>query len=346
SSARFESLQAKLRTLFRRPGLRLGVAAVEGDRVLVLNDETSPGDDCISAASAPHRPSAFTGSLYERAVIQNRPVIIGDLAAWPDRTRWEEELITAGARTFVCAPLHYQDRVIGTFELISPRPGDLNATHLPKLEEVLPLFSMAVQRSVEELDARVQAMIKEKCTAIHPVVEWRFRKAVFNTIERTRESVSDAAAEMEPIVFENVYPLYGLADIRGSSVQRGVAIQSDLLAQLRLAADVLRAAHEARALPALAELCYRVDKRIAQVQRSLNSGDEIGIVAFLRANVESLFDHLGKFGTDVRARIELYRGALDARLGVVYRRRQLFEESVTRIAEAISAYLDREEITA
>jgi hypothetical protein len=196
---------------------------------------------------------------------------------------------------------------------------------------------------VEELDARVQAMIKEKCTAIHPVVEWRFRKAVFNAIERKGEGVSDAAAEMEPIVFENVYPLYGLADIRGASVQRGVAIQADLLTQLRLAADVLRAASEARSLPALDELRYRVDTRIAQVQQGLNSGDEIGIVAFLRANVESLFDHLGTFGTDVRARIDLYRGALDARLGVAYRRRHLFEESVTRIAEAISAYLEREE---
>jgi len=346
SSARFESLQAKLRTLFRRPSLHLGLAAVEGDRVLVLNDAMSHDRASIFADSAHHKTSEFTGSLYERAVIQNRPVIIGDLAAWPDRTRSEEELIAAGARTFVCAPLHYQDKVIGTLELISPRPGDLNATHLPKLEEVLPLFSMAVQRSVEELNARVQAMIKEKCTAIHPVVEWRFRKAVFNTIERKSESVSDAAAEMEPIVFENVYPLYGLADIRGASAQRGVAIQADLLTQLRLAADVLRAACEAQSLPALDELCFRVDKRIAQVHRSLNSGDETGIVGFLRANVESLFDQLGKFGTDVRARIALYRGALDARLGVVYRRRQLFEESVTRIAEAISAYLDREELAA
>ncbi|PYN82932.1 MAG: GAF domain-containing protein [Candidatus Rokuibacteriota bacterium] len=346
SSARFESLQAKLRTLFRRPGLHLGLAAVEGDRVLVLNDAMSHDHACIFADSAHHKTSEFAGSLYERAVIQNRPVILDDLAAWPDRTPWEEELIAAGARAFVCAPLHYQDKVIGTLELISPRPGDLNATHLPKLEEVLPLFSMAVQRSVEELNARVQAMIKEKCTAIHPVVEWRFRKAVLNTIERKSEGVSDAAAEMEPIVFENVYPLYGLADIRGSSAQRGVAIQADLLTQLRLAADVLRAACEARSLPALDELRYRVDKRIAQVQRSLNSDDETGIVGFLRANVESLFDHLGTFGTHVRARIELYRGALDTRLGVVYRRRQLFEESVTRIAEAISGYLDHEELAA
>src|SRR5882672_4264352 len=275
SRTRFESLQAKLRTLFRRPSLRLGLAAVEGDRVLVLNDATSHDDACIFADSAHHKTSEFRGSLYERAVMQGQPLIVDDLTAWPDRTKIEDELIAGGARTFVCAPLHYQDRVIGTLELISPRPGDLNATHLPKLEEVLPLFSMAVQRSVEELDARVQAMIKEKCTAIHPVVEWRFRKAVFNTIERKSESVSDAAAEMEPIAFENVYPLYGLADIRGSSVQRGVAIQADLLTQLRLAADVLRTACEARSLPALDELCYRVDKRIAQVQRNLNSGDEI-----------------------------------------------------------------------
>jgi len=346
SSARFESLQAKLRTLFRRPGLHLGLAAVEGDRVLVLNDAMSHDNACIFADSAHHKTSEFAGSLYERAVVQDRPVIIGDLAAWPDRTRWEDELVAGGARTFVCAPLHYQDKVIGTFELISPRPGDLNATHLPKLDEVLPLFSMAVQRSVEELDTRVQAMIKEKCTAIHPVVEWRFRKAVLNTIERKSASVPDAAAEMEPIVFEGVYPLYGLADIRGSSVQRSVAIQADLLTQLGLAGDVLRAANEARPLPALDELRYRVDRRIAQIQRSLNSGDETGIVGFLRANVESLFDHLGELGRDVRARVEAYRAALDARLGVVYHRRQLFEESVTRIAESISAHLDREELAA
>jgi hypothetical protein len=343
SNARFQSLQAKLRTLFRRPGLHLGLAAVEGDRVLVLNDAMSHEHACIFADSAHHKTSEFAGSLYERAVLQDRPVIIGDLTAWPDRTAIEDELIASGARTFVCAPLHFQDKVIGTLELISRTPGDLNAMHLPKLEEVLPLFSMAVQRSVEELDTRIQALIKEKCTAIHPVVEWRFRKAVLNIIERQRASASDADAEMEPIVFEGVQPLYGLADIRGSSVQRSLAIQADLLSQLGLAAAVVRAARQARDLPALDELGYRIDKQIAQIERNLSSGDEIGIIGFLRTQVESLFDYLGGFGREVRAQIEAYRGALDARLGVVYRRRRLFEESVTRIAEGISSYLDREQ---
>ncbi len=188
SNSHFQGLQAKLRTFFRRPDLRLGLAAVEGDRVLVLNDASRHEQACIFADSAHHTTSEFTGSLYERAVIQDRPLIIDDLLACPDRTPIEEELIRNGIRNFICAPLHYQDKVIGTLELVSARVGDLNATHLPKLQEVLPLFSMAVQRSVEELNSRIQTVINEQCTAIHPTVEWRFRRAVLNSFERQRGS--------------------------------------------------------------------------------------------------------------------------------------------------------------
>ena len=342
SNAHFQGLQAKLRTFFRRPDLGLGLAAVEGDRVLVLNDASRHEQACIFADSAHHTTSEFAGSLYERACLQDRPVVINDLLACPDRTPIEEELIRNGIRNFICAPLHYQDKVIGTLELVSAHVGDLNATQLPKLQEVLPLFSMAVQRSVEELNSRIQTVIKEQCTAIHPTVEWRFRRAVLNSFERHRGTAT-VVTELEPIVFEGVYPLYGLADIRGSSTQRGQAIQADLLTQLRLAKAVIQTASAVRSLPALDELAYRIDKRSAQIERSLNSSDEIGIVAFLRAEVESLLDHLATFGSGVRDRIAAYRSGLDVRLGTVYDRRRLFEESVTRIAENISSYLDLEE---
>jgi GAF domain-containing protein len=342
SSSHFQGLQAKLRTFFRRPDLGLGLAAVQGDRVLVLNDASRHEQACIFADSAHHTTSEFKGSLYERAVVQDRPIVIDDLRTYPDRTPIEEELIQNGIRNFVCAPLHYQDKVIGTLELVSARVGDLNATHLPKLQEVLPLFSMAVQRSVEELNSRIQTVINEQCTAIHPTVEWRFRKAVLNSFERQRGTAT-AVTELEPIVFEGVYPLYGLADIRGSSTQRGEAIQADLLAQLRLAQAVVQAASEVQFLPALDELAYRIDHRTAQIERTLNSSDEIGIIAFLRTEVESLLDHLGTFGPGVRDRIAAYRAGLDARLGTVYHRRRLFEDSVTGIAESISSYLDLEQ---
>src|SRR5262250_3266825 len=198
SDSHFQGLQAKLRTFFRRADLRLGLAAVEGDRVLVLNDASRHEQACIFADSAHHTTAEFKGSLYERTVVQGQPIIIDDLLEHPDRTLIEEDLIRSGIRNFVCAPLHYQDKVIGTLELVSDHVGSLNATQFPKLQEVLPLFSMAVQRSVEELNSRIQTVINEQCTAIHPTVEWRFRRAVLNSFERHRDAAG--ATELEPIV--------------------------------------------------------------------------------------------------------------------------------------------------
>ena len=71
-----------------------------------------------------------------------------------------------------------------------------------------------MKRSVDQLNTRVQALIKEKCTAIHPVVEWRFRQAVLDAFERHHGMDGVGSVELEPIVFKDVYPLYALADIR------------------------------------------------------------------------------------------------------------------------------------
>jgi hypothetical protein len=336
SNERFLAMETKLRTLLRRPELRLGLAALEGDRVLVLDCSSRHQYACIFADSAHHTVAEFAGSIFERAVKENRLLIIDDLATLAGRTSIEEQMVANGLRSAIVAPLEYQGRVIGTLELTSPHARDLNATLVPKLEQVLPLFSMAARRSMDELNTRVQAMIKEKCTAIHPSVEWRFRQAVLNAVER-------GSADLEPIVFSDLYPLYGLSDIRGSSTQRALAIQADLRTQLQLAHDVVDAAHRARALPALHELLYRVDHHLGQIEPGLRSGDEVETVAFLRRHVEPLFDHIQRFGSGVRGRVVAYRTRLDPRLGTVYDRRRRFEESVTGVTDMISGYLDLEE---
>jgi hypothetical protein len=59
--------------------------------------------------------------------------------------------------------------------------------------------------------------------------------------------------------------------------------------------------------------------------------------------VEPLYDHLAGFGPAVRERVEVYRAAVDPALGVVYQQRRRFEESLTRLNDAISSYLDLEQ---
>jgi hypothetical protein len=338
STERFQALQQKLRALMRRPEVELGIAAIEGDRVLILNFGTRFEHSCIFADSTHARVGDFAGSLYERAALERRPVFVENLETYPDRTRVEEGMLAAGYRSVVVAPLVYQEAIIGSLKLVSPTPGALSVELAPQLLQILPLFAMAVRRSMDELSNRIQAVIKEKCTAIHPVVEWRFRKAVLNSLEKP-----GGAGEMEPIVFRDVHPLYALADIRGSSTHRAWAIQVDLLNQLSLASGILEAAYRARPLAILDQLRHKVETHAAAVEVSLRSGDEAGLIAFLRTEIESLFTHLESYGPDVRERIEAYRGALDPQVGAVGTKRRAFEQSVAMLNEAISVYLDDEE---
>jgi hypothetical protein len=198
-----------------------------------------------------------------------------------------------------------------------------------------------VRRSLDELSSRVDTLIKANCTAIHPSVEWRFRQAALRSIERRAHR--GGGTELEPIVFKDVFPLYGAADIRGSSTQRHLAIQADLIAHLRLARDVVQAARDAKALPILDELGHRIDRRIRQVELAMSSSDELTMIAFLRQEVEPLFDHLEGFAPAVREHTQAYRAALDPQAGTIYRKRKEYEESVTLINDTISSYLNAEQ---
>jgi len=340
SDERFRGLQQKLRSLFRRPDLRLGLAAFQGPRVLILNYGCRLEHGCIFADSEHRLMSDFAGSIYQRAVTAGTPLLVEDLEGEPGRTKVEDALLDLGLRNVVVAPLVYQDRPIGTLELGSPTPGGLGPMAVLKLRQVLPLFAMAVRRTLDELEGRVQAVIKEQCTAIHPSVEWRFRRAVLDAIEQRREG---DVTELEPIVFRDVHPLYAATDIRGSSVQRNLAVQADLGAQLRLALAVVETAAAARRLPALDEVAYRIGRHAARLERGLASGDEALVLSFLRQHVEPLFEHLAGFAPAVRERIDAYRAALDPAAGSVYRQRRAYETSVTTVADTISAYLDAEE---
>jgi hypothetical protein len=340
STDRFQDLEDKLRTLLRRPALRLALSAFHDERVFVLSYNSDMEHGCIFADTEHLRMSDLAGSVHDRAISHGRPVVVDDLIDDPRRTPYEDKLLARKVRNIVVAPLHYQDRAIGTLELSSPNAGDLGPVSLFKLREVLPLFSMAVRRSLDELEARVQAVIKEKCTAIHPSVEWRFRRAVLDSIE---DHESGEPTELEPIVFRDVFPLYAATDIRGSSVQRNLAVQADLGIHLRLALAVVEAARAARPLPILDETAYRVERYVRQVDEMLTSGDEVAVLTFIRQHVEPLFEQLAELGPEVRERIGEYRVALDPGVGTVYQRRREYEESVTLVSDTISAYLDAEE---
>jgi len=343
SQAGFLRLQQRIRILFRCPELVVSLVAIHEDQVMLINLGCELSSSSVFSGSRHIPLSEFQGSLYEQAVKGNRVLRIRDLSEESGRTRAEEEMIKSGLRSLMIAPLTYQGELIGTMDIASPHPDEFGPIDIMLLAEIAPIFSMAVKRALEEIDHAVQNIIKEKCTAIHPSVEWRFRKSAFQHLDRLSMG---QASEMDPIVFRDVYPLYGVSDVRGSSFARNRAVAEDIEEHLNLALAVLEAAGRVKPIAVLEELGHRLAGEVERIRNGISPADESSIAHFMKADVESLFPHLRSFGPDVVRPIEAYEALIDKRLGTVYRRRKEFEESVSKLNQRISFYLDREEAEA
>ncbi len=343
SQSGFQLLQEKLRTLFRCPSLVAGLAAIKADQVMLLNVGCDLSESSVFSGSL-HLPlNEFAGSFYERAFAENRILVIRDLKEETLRTKAEQAVFQGGARSLLIAPLTYQGSMIGTLDIASPNPGEFGPEDQMLMNQIIPLFALAVKRALDETDHQIQSVIKQKCTAVHPAVEWRFHDAAFHHLDRIRMG---QVSDLEPIVFRDVYPLYAISDIRGSSDARNRAVQNDLQDQLGLALSVINLAKEARPMPILEELSHRLGGQLERIRAGLSSGDETTVIKMLKTDVEPLFVPFQGFSPQVRQAIEGYQSALDTRLGIIYHKRRQFEESVSLLNKRISLYLDREQVEA
>jgi GAF domain-containing protein len=341
--AGFASLQEKLQVYLQEPDIDLGLAAIREEQIFLLPYGPKRSEaSCVLENTASYQRSEFKGSLFTRVMDLRAPLVIEDLEHCPDCTSLERSMLQKGYKSVYVAPLQYRDRLLGTLVLKSKRAGALNSLNAAYLIPVQPLFALALNRSLDQLDQRIQTVIKEECTAIHPSVEWRFKKAALNYIQNPEEGITG----LEPIAFPEVYPLFGVSDIRTSSDHRNAAIQADLIEHFRMAKDILLLAHRHRDLPILPSFAHRIDKHIAGLELGLNAGDETTKPYFIRTVIEPMFDQLATFDPEVKKKIAAYRAALDPQKQTVYRSRAKFEESLKLINETVAAFLDQEEARA
>lgn len=341
ASDRLEQIQEKLRVLFGRPFLQLGIAAYDEKKKAFVDFGRKINHSFLMKQLQRQDASSGFRRIYEQLSAQRRPLVLEDVATADIPEDLREQLTSIGIRSAILALLPYGDDAVGLLELGSPNPGDLDEFAIDKVTSFLPLFAVAVKRNAEEIQTRVQAIIKEKFTAIHPSMEWRFTDAALNLLEKLEDGNKNA--EMEPIVFQDVYPLYASSDVRGSSTARNEAIQGDLIEHLTLANRVLKKATEFQALPILDELKFYVGKNLRRLRQGILSGDEVSILESLKSEVEPLFEYLAQHTAELRPIISEYWSNIDPELGILYKRRKAFEQSITQLNDAVSDYLDEED---
>lgn len=339
----FQRVKEHLKTLFGRPNLMAGMGALQGDQVMVISDNSKTHAHCIFTSSS-HMPlSDLEGSVWLQAVKKGALLHIPDIREKDQPVPAEQHVAETGVRSMLISPLHYQGDILGTLEIMSPEQNDLGPMDQMLTKQITPLFAVAMKRGLDEMNNAVQAIIKEKCTAVHPSVEWRFSEAAIRHMDRTRMG---QVSELEPIIFKDVVPLFAQTDVRGSSEARNRCIQSDLIHQLKLAGRIMNQAVTVKQWPLLQEYQYRIDSRIEEVRKSLASDDETIVGEFLIREVEPIFPDLLGMGPQVANAVRTYQDALDPELKVVYRKRKAFEESVSKLNDHLSAYLEKKEAEA
>lgn len=247
-----------------------------------------------------------------------------------------------GYRSLILAPLKHNQELWGILEIGSDHEGKLNFKHINHLDVAIPLFTRAIEKSAEALDSQIDKVIKEQFTAVQPSVEWKFTEAAYNFIIQKQQGKDP---KPERIAFDSVYPLYGAIDIRNSSVERSQSIQLDIIEQLQQADAILKKAQSVLSFPLLMEIQFKVDKFISSASRSLLSDEEILIRDFLQHQIVSIFQHLKETTPSLKKDIDAYFASIDKDFGMHYHHRKQYEQSITRINDEVSRFIDREQFS-
>lgn len=246
--------------------------------------------------------------------------------------------------SFILAPVIKDDVLLGIIELVSSRPTELNSVNAHRLEEVvMPFLVNTIDRQVTYKQNRIQAVIQNEYTTLHPSVQWKFRKEAYKYIERLD---NHQEYQLKEIVFDDVFPLYGQIDIKGSSDSRNRSIQKDLNNQLEALIPILlhiQAANEyARLyLPKLQEFKHLTHSASILIR----TDTEQRIQQFIDDKIHPLLNAAAKDDKHAQE-IEEYFKQVNKGTGIFYTYRRKYDTTVSTINQKMATLLDEKQAEA
>jgi len=247
-----------------------------------------------------------------------------------------------GIKSAILAPISNNGELYGILELVSDKPKILNSINANKLVDVMPYIVSAVMRYKREDENFIEAIIQQKCTSIEPSVYWKFEKEAKRYL---REQMKGNQVSFNEISFENVYPLFGQIDIKGSSVARNNATQKDLTLQLSLAKNVVDKVFEISPLPIYEQINFQINSYLKELDDQFQVDSEQQISHFFKKEITPLFSH---FSTNegVKSELALYFESLDTDLNALYKHRKNYDETITLINKKMASLLDEKQVAA
>lgn len=253
-----------------------------------------------------------------------------------------KSLYEQGIKSAIFSPIANEEGLMGIIEIVSYKAKVLNSINANKLIDVMPFIASAVQRSKNEEENLIEAIIQQECTSIHPSVKWRFVKEAKNFIT---SELNGEKPSFKKIAFENIYPLYGQIDIKGSSEARNRATKQDLTLQLNAAKTLFKKASEIGALPIYEQFVYQINQYLEDLNENFQVDSEQQISGFFKEEVEPVFRHVLSSHV-LKDEIDQYFESIDKKGSTFYLHRKDYDDTIAKINEEMASLLDEKQMDA
>ncbi len=250
-------------------------------------------------------------------------------------------LHSQGIKSAIFAPIANKNGVMGVLEIVSSQPTVLNSVNANRLVDVMPFIVSAVERSKAEEQNAIEAVIQQECTSIHQSVYWKFVAAARQFLKNRMQYGSNAT--FGEIVFDDIYPLFGQIDVKGSSDARNLATKKDLLLQLSYVEKIVQDIFKEEPLPIYEEMLFQVNQYTKELKTNFKVDSEHNVVAFLKRDIEPLFQFHLKKDNGLRGNIQDYFDKVDSDLNLIYYYRKNYDDTIMLINKNMAAILDEKQ---
>ena len=251
-------------------------------------------------------------------------------------------LYEQGIKSAIFAPIANENGLMGVIEIVSNKPQVLNSINANKLIDIMPYIVEAVARSKNEEENLIEAIIQKECTSIHPSVHWRFVKEAKEFI---KAEMNGEQAVFSKIAFENIYPLYGQIDIKGSSEARNKATRLDLTLQLAAVKNIFEKASKIEFLPIYEQLIYQINEFLEGLSNHFQVDSEQQISEFFKHEIEPILKHIYVID-ELKADINAYFDSIHDKINVLYNHRKEYDDTIAMINKEMASLLDRKQLEA
>jgi len=278
---------------------------------------------------------------YGRLMKSRKMVIATDLTKQEHLCKIEEKLVALGCKSLLLVPFFDKNQVMtGMVEIASPKPYAFNRLTYLQALPLIEILGEGTLKFLADLENLERQTMQDEFTSIHPSVEWRFREVASKLF--WEQTIEQQKVAIDPIVFEDLYPLYAQADIVNSSTLRNQSIQRDLKDNLVKALKLLKTCRKKVTFQLLDIYIKETHKSLQHLQKGhFISSDETRITELITQEIHPLLKELQRHFPDLlQQKIEAYFKTIHSNLNIVYHHRKAYDESVSQLNQMIGRYLD------